>query len=315
MGKKGAALTALVMIVLFVGFTVVIYAKPEGSITANDLQMASDGGSHSNKIVQRVLENTGRMEQFEPGENAEVKVYFGSVTKSGQEDAVVSVSFGPTNTIVAAYTPSGDVYEYIGEVGQFFTVDNVQFQPVKEMGQDMVIIRESANQKIGALEENTFIRGFVFRNDKFERVLNTPENIKASWNLLWNSQELENPSNWRRVLQSSESRWETGDTTALGLTRMQQYLKSSDTDNKQIPQDETFSVEGERVVNQRYYWDDKYGKFILGEAVDQNGNTVAVTEDFTKSPYVLTGEEYNKSRIEPPGGPETIVDNSELTEK
>ena len=314
MRKKWLGLIALTALMLIVAFSAVIYGKPKGDLTARDLQNPNDGNMQE-KIAGQVLDNTGRTGQFDLNDVREVRVYFGNITPTPEDDAVVVVDFGPKNTLIAAYTPNGDVYEYIGEIGEFFKVENVQFMPVKELGHDVVIVNEYADQRIGAFEENSFIRGYAFKDDKFHKVLSTPENIKASWNQLWNLAELQNPNNWRRVVQKTESKWEQGGQAALNLTRMQQYQQSTDTDNQRIPDDETFQTESQRVVTQRYYWDDKYGKFILGEAVDENGNTVAVTEDFSASPYVLSGEEYNKSRIEPPGGPEEIVDNSVLTKK
>lgn len=304
----------LIFGVLVAGYTARIYGKPDTAITAEEIQNPNDA-KNKEMIAQKVLTSTGRQEQFDIGDATNVNVYYGDVLLGDSQDAIISVKFGPKNTIVAAYTPNGEVYEFVAEVGEdFYDVRNVQFIPVKGLENSVVIVKQYADQKLGAIEENTFFKGYHYKDGKFDTVLNTPEDIRASWNKLWDLEGIQDENNWHRVDQKTESKWEEGDNPALNLVRNQRFSISDDK-GQNLPTDETFQTENERVVTQKFYWSDEWGRFILGEKQDKTtGQKVAVIEDFQASPYILTGDVYNKTRILRKDGTYDIVDNDTLTD-
>lgn len=304
----------LIFGVLVAGYTAKIYGRPDNVITAEEIQNPNDE-KNKEAIAQKVLTSTGREGQFDLGDASNVNVYYGDVLLGDSQDAIVSVKFGPKNTIVAAYTPNGEVYEYVAEVGEdFYDVRNIQFVPVKGLGNSVVVVKEYADQRLGAIEENSFFRGYRYKDGKFDTVLNTPEDIKASWNRLWDLEGIQDENNWQRVDQKTESKWEEENNTVLNLVRNQKFSISDDK-GQNLPSNETFRAENERVITQKFYWSDEWQSFILGEKQDKTtGQKVAVVEDFQASPYTLTGDMYNKSRILRKDGTYDIVDNDTLTD-
>ena len=137
----------------------------------------------------------------------DVTVYLGSDVTGNPQDAIVTVSFGPKNTVVAAYTADGNVYEYTGDLGDFYGVQNIRFVPVPELKKEIVIVREQVNQSLGSFEQSDILRGYVFDGKEYQDVLNTPQKIESSWNNLWNKGELQEPSLWRRVTEETESKY------------------------------------------------------------------------------------------------------------
>lgn len=288
MGKKKIVLLVSALILLG-GYGAGIYAKTEGDLSQSQV---SDPNSEKNRedIAKSVLESTGRTGQYDLADLEDVTVYFGGAVTGNEEDVLVTLSFGPKNTVVAAYTPDGNVYEYVGDLGDFYGVRSIRFVPSPELGKDIIIVRENVNQSLGSFENTDVLRGYVYENNGFRDVLNTPEKIESSWNNLWNQSDIREESLWRRVTENTESSWTTGENPQLTITRYQDYLESSDQTEGRVPQDETFDKKQSRVVVERFYWSEDWGRFILREAVEKaTGEKVAVIEDLSASPYLLAG--------------------------
>ena len=277
---------------VFAVFTIKTYGVSETLTT----EMLSDTEKNKEEIARIVLNDTGRNAVFEPQEAVKVTVYEGDLLGNGQQQAVIAVSFGLKNTVLAVYTKdkTGDSYTYVSDVGDFFDVRNVFFLPLTGEGTNIMIVREYANQTIGSFERSSFLKGYKWdeENQTFQNVLSIPEGIEVIWNGRWdNSQE----ERWQKIEERSEASTaevENSDGPALKLVQYQAYKISDSTDTENIPNDSTFQTTKNRVVNQIYYWDNDWRRFILSEKKDKaTGETVAVIEDFSASPYVLV-EEY-----------------------
>ncbi|MBM6828095.1 hypothetical protein H9X85_00440 [Anaerotignum lactatifermentans] len=288
MGKKKIVLL-LSALILLGGYTAAAWARIEGDLSQRQVE---DPNSEKNRedIAKSVLESTGRTGQYDLSDLEDVTVYFGGAVTGNEEDVLVSLSFGPKNTVIAAYTPDGNVYEYAGDLGNFYGVRNIRFVPSPELGKDIVIVRENVDQSLGSFEQTDVLRGYVYENNGFRDVLNTPEKIESSWNNIWNQSDIREESLWRRVTENTESSWSSGENPQLTITRYQDYLESSDQSEGQVPEDETFDKKQSRVVVERFYWSEEWGRFILREAVEKaTGEKVAIVEDLSASPYLLAG--------------------------
>ncbi len=287
--RRKSVVLLLSALILLGGYSAAIYAGIEGDLSQSQVD---DPNSEKNReeIAKSVLESTGRSEQYDLADLEDVTVYLGGAVTGNEEDVLVSLSFGPKNTVVAAYTPDGNVYEYVGDLGDFYGVRSIRFVPSPELGRDIIIVRENVNQSLGSFEQTDVLRGYVYENNGFRDVLNTPEKIEASWNNIWNQSDIREESLWRRVTESTESSWSTGETPQLTITRYQDYLESSEKEEGQVPQDDTFDKKQSRVVVERFTWSDEWGRFILREAVEKaTGEKVAIIEDLSASPYLLAG--------------------------
>lgn len=243
------------------------------------------------QIAQRVLEKTGRTEQYDLQDLENVTVYVGSEATNSEDNAVVTLNFGPKNTVVAVYRSDGSVYEYMGDLGDFYGVQNVKFVPVETLGKDVVIVQERVNQSLGSFEETDVVRGYVYDGKEYQNVLNTPEKIQSSWNDIWNK-GLNKPSLWRRITEETESEWVSGEDASFQVTRYQTYLESDNKDESLEPEDDTFKQKDERIVVEKFYWSDEWQRFILREAVEKaTGQKVAIVENLQASAYQLAGFE------------------------
>ena len=263
--KKWGIVICVAFIVLGI-FTVKTYGVAE-KITTDMLQ---DPNSEKNKenISRIVLEDTGRNAVFSPEETVEITIYQGDLLGNGQEQAVIALSFGLKNTDLAVYTKDkeGDGYTYVSDVGEFFDVKDVFFLPLSSDGTNIMIVREYANQNIGAYERSSFLKGYIWddKNETFQNVLNIPEGIEVTWNGSWDTSGEER---WQKIEERSEfadGKTDNNNPT-LNLTQYQAYRISDSTDKDNIPDESTFHTAKNRVVNQTYYWDDNWRRFILSE--------------------------------------------------
>lgn len=309
--KKIVMITAAC--VLLGGYTAGIYAQPETDVTRKQLE-SPNTQENQRELAESVLRDTGRSEAYDINDLEKVTVYYGDVSEGAGRDAVVTVSFGPRDTVVAAYTPEGEVYQYIGDIGQFYGVQNIQFIPVPSTGRDVVIVRETTDQSIGAYESTNLLRGYLYTGqEEFKDVLHTTEQIQAIWNAIWGAEETKKQENWQKVTENTESGWTLDDIPSLQITRYQEYMQAEDGAGNLVPPGEDFESDSKRVVVERYYWSDAWNRFILGEATEKaTGEKVAVIENRDASPYFLAGFREDSFLIERPDGSEDIVADTGL---
>lgn len=316
--KKWGIIVCIAFAVLVI-FTIKTYGVVE-QITEEMLQEPNSEQNKQN-IARIVLEDTGRNVVFSPEEVQQITVYQGDLLGNGQQQAAIALSFGLKNTILAVYTKEkqGENYTYISDVGNFFDVRDVFFLPLSSDGTNIMIVREYANQNIGAYERSSFLKGYIWddKNDMFQNVLNIPEGIEVTWNGSWDTSGEER---WQKIEERSEfaSGENSNHNPTLKLVQYQAYKISESTDKDNIPDESTFYTAKSRVVNQNYYWDDNWRRFILDEKKDKaTGEKVAVIEDYSASPYVLV-EEYNDMAnnvvIQRKNGTIEIVPNDALLE-
>ena len=261
-------------------------------------------------IAGRVLDSTGRNSMFNANEVESVRVNYGELTQKGVQDAVVTVKFGPKSTIMAVYTPVDGKYEYVGEIGYFYDVGNIKFLQPGKNGLEIVAFKEKNNQTAGALENNSFTRTYGYDDGKFQNLLNIDENIETWWtDTVYRDN---NSQTWYKITQTSNIQ-KSDDDRSVEAVKTQIYYVAEDYNKNGIPDEEEFSELGRRSVKELYYWDDSWERFILDEATEKaTDKNVAVIQDYGYSPYVLTGDEFDKYRILRRDGTSEIVDYDAL---
>lgn len=315
--KRKKIVLAAIVCVLLGGYTAGIYAQPAEGVTRTQLE-SPDTQKNREDIAESVLRDTGRSGLYDLNDLENVTVYYGDVTTGPERDAVVTVSFGPNNTVVAAYTPEGDVYQFVGDIGNFSGVQNIQFVPVPSEGKDVVIVRETSDQAIGAHEASELLRGYLYTGEgggeDFSNVLQTTQQIQSIWNALWNTEAGQNRENWLKVTENTESGWNLGEEApSLEITRYQEYLTADNGQDALVPPSADFESDAKRVIVERYYWSDEWNRFILGEAEEiATGEKVAVIENRDASPYFLAGFRDNSFLIERQDGSEDVVKGVDL---
>lgn len=268
-------------------------------------------------IAQTVLEDTGRTGEFMPQEATNIILDYGELVGDGNEQMIVVAEFGPKDSIAAVYTPVSGGYEYLGQLGRFEFIRNFNFLALESLGREIAILREYADEDIGAFEQSTHFKGYLWVDNAFRQVLNIPEQIQATWNtMLEGSPETE--SIWKRIEERTEATYSNGENSRIDLVKYQTYRQAEGSSKEEVPQVFEFNTINSRIVNQTYTWSDEWLYFILGEATDNNtGQRVAVLEDFGAAPYGLL-EEYNAEygsnvRILKQDGTEEVVPRDRLT--
>lgn len=296
--------------VIFFGLTIKVFGIP-GSISMDEFANANEPENRV-RIAEKVLVSTGRTDMFTPEEARDIRVNYGELTKKGVQDALVTVDFGPEATVMAVYTPTENGYEYAGEVGYFYDVDNITFIKPNLNGLDVITFRERNNQSIGGLERSSFIRGYGYGGGAFRNVINIDENIESWWNDTYTGSSTEPV--WHKITQTSNIQNSDNDKQ-IDATKTQVYSVAENTNSKSRPADEEFEERNRRTVEEVFRWNDEWQRFIVGEKIENaTGEKVAVIKDFGASPYVLTGDLFNKYRIVRNDGTVDVVDYEDVSE-
>ncbi len=264
------------------------------------------------KIAERVLVSTERTDMFKPQEAVSVRVNYADIIGKNVHDALVTVDFGPKATIMAVFTPIDNGYQYVGEVGYFYDVDNITFLRPESSPADIITFREKNNQSIGEMENSSFIRGYAYKDGKFVNVINIDENIEVWWNDEANG--VTDNAKWNRITQTSVIKYSDNGNT-IDAAKTQVYSTVPPTANDMKPEDSAFMEQNRRVIDEIFTWSDDWQTYIVSEKTENfTGENVTVLKDFGALPYTLTGDLFNRYRILRGDGSVDIVDYEELSE-
>lgn len=299
-----------VLCVLLGGYTAGIYGQTD-KITKKQI-LYLDEKKNEEDVAKKVLKDTDRTDSYDLNDLENVMVFYGNVNGEEEKDAVICVNIGGNNTIVAAYTSSGDAYEYLGDIGNFYDVDHVQFVSVNSLEKDIVLVNEVVNQQNGVNKVSNFLGGYLFgKENDFYSVLHTPIQVELTWNEV--KEKVKEPISWKRFAEKAETSWKSiGETTKLDIVRYQSYMTAPNK-GEQLPEDSQFIKQDSRVITEEFYWSDQWQRFIIGEAIEEKtGQPVAVLENSDNGPYVLAGFVENCYLIQRKDGYQDIVHVDEL---
>ncbi|MGL4791172.1 MAG: hypothetical protein ACRCW1_07150, partial [Anaerotignaceae bacterium] len=235
---------------------------------------------------------------------------------------ILTGNYGPKLTLIGVYEENNGIYNFFAPVGTFYEVPSIETVNLKPLNKNLIFLKEYADQKIGSYERSEFSRGFLWDGEKFKLVFSTQNNIIADWNDLWNEPGFQtgipSQSQWRKVTEDTKLYLDNADIPKIKAVRNQNYLLSSDTDAKNIPTDDTYTVANSRTIEDIYTWSDKWQQFILDEKIlSTTGEEVAIIEDFGSLPYALLDafEPYvDKLRVVTSEGTAMLVNREDLTD-
>lgn len=272
-----------------------------------------DKMSNKNNILEVVLKDTKYTEWEDVADRIGLNISFADLLGDSQKELLLTLSLSSKNSIVAVYQKQKDDYEYIGLIDEFFDIRGIQAIPMEKQEKDIIIIREFVDQMTGAFEKGTYLRGYIWNNGQFEMVLSIIEDYTAYWNEMWDQPSKTNPF-WLKIEEKSTIQWENGPYPVIRIIENQFYYKSKVTNRKEMPKEEEYQLVDSKDVLQIYYWNEKYQHFVMSEGKDiKTGETVAIIEDLSLSPFQLAGFEQNQYRIKRQDGTIETVPKSQIT--
>jgi len=250
-------------------------------------QYMNSKGNERKDLEREIIKNIAELENITGNlDGITLKAVLGDVAGDENKDVIFIMKVSPKNTIVVVYEAVEDKYKYLGTVDNFFEVEALQIMPVKSGEKSLIIVREYADQMLGAYETNTFLRIYHWQNNKFELVLNLIEDTKAYWNEMWDNINDGKNKYWLSIKSSGEAVWKESEYPVVEIAEKQQYLKSEQYNSIDIPY--SFKIEKQREINQKYYWSQKWQHFIMEEAKEKStGEELAVLEDMGNNPFGL----------------------------
>ncbi|MCQ4727284.1 hypothetical protein NE664_11580 [Anaerotignum faecicola] len=313
---KNKRLISAGLITLFLVLMVVkIYGVTD--ILTLDLVRDRENPESRKKIAEIVLNDAGVSDQYQPEEVMSIRTFYGDLTGDNNEDLVIVTEIGPTVSYISAYAQDGNNFTFLDSIGPMATIENLELTKAPSLDRDFIVVRENINQKIGAFENSTYYKFYIWDNENLREAGVLPERVRTDWNLAWDSQNQTSPSDWRRIDMDADIAIQDPVNSELLITLYQRYLKSSDTANKSVPADDTYSVIAERTIPATLKWSPEWLYFIVSEKIDNaTGEKVAVIEDMAYSPYALVPEysdtTKNKYRILRKDGTQEIVDKGSV---
>ncbi len=287
---KNKRLISAGLITLFLVLMVVnIYGVTD--ILTLDLVRDRENPESRKKIAEIVLNDAGVSDQYQPEEVMSIRTFYGDLTGDNNEDLVIVTEIGPTVSYISAYAQDGNNFTFLDSIGPMATIENLELTKAPSLDRDFIVVRENINQKIGAFENSTYYKFYIWDNENLREAGVLPERVRTDWNLAWDSQNQTSPSDWRRIDMDADIAIQDPVNSELLITLYQRYLKSSDTANKSVPADDTYSVIAERTIPATLKWSPEWLYFIVSEKIDNaTGEKVAVIEDMAYSPYALVPE-------------------------
>lgn len=259
------------------------------------------------KIAAVVLQDTGFDDTLSSNEATMVRIEYGDLTQDGNRDAIITVSFGPYENIMAAYTLGEDGYEYLGLIGHFFGVDNLFIIRPEGAEQDVLLFRERNDQSMNAFESSAILRAYTYIDGEFKNVLSFDENVEARWNKC-----IQQEDKWCRIMQVSKI-VNQNDYRVVNVLKEQTFSTAAVPSSRIRPVESDFVEQASRTVTETYTWDVDWQRYLLDKKIEkETGEVVGILQDFGDSPYVLVGDGFNRYKILRKDGTFDIVNYDEV---
>ncbi|WP_058484870.1 hypothetical protein [Defluviitalea phaphyphila] len=313
---KNKAYKFIFVLIIIFGLVYII-DKVEANREINPLWIkefmsSEDNIESKNNILQIVLEDI----KYNTWENKinEIKLNINesNILGNDEKELILTIFLEPKKSIIVVYKKDNNSYKYVGIVDKFFDIQGVQTIPIDKKNRDIIVVREFVDQMLGAFEQGTYIRAYIWEDEKFEMVLSVIEDYSAYWNEMWDKEQKIDPR-WLRIMDKASIQWENGPYPVLKILENQSYAKSTIINSKNMPKEDEYEVISSREVLQEYYWSDKYNHFILSEGKNvKTGETIAIIEDLSLSPFELAGFKLEQYRIKTQDGKIEIVPKNQI---
>lgn len=198
----------------------------------------------------------------------------------------------------------------LGVVDSFYKITDIDILPLKKRKTNLIIVRESIDEKNTTYEKGTFIRVYNY-NKNFNIVLSLIENYEFYNNQMWDG--VTNNSRWEMFSKKTDILWENEYYPKVNTLEYQSYFVSKEVNSEQLPKNVDFDITKIKEVKTEYIWSNKYNHFIIGEGVTKNSRKdVAIIEDLTYSLFNLKDKikAEEKYRIKYKNGTIEVVDKS-----
>ncbi len=280
---KKAKRTALFLLPFVLCSVIIsIHTAFGSSISVSQLENVRDGNTKK-QIAKIVLEDTGKSIPDNELDSVKVEIFMENTMGNDEDDAIISVSYGPKHNVTAVYQKEKGRYEFAGSLGEFFAPKNIIVKNFK-YGNPLIFLSDYTNQKVGALEESTYLYGNVWdeETEEFVNVFTEPMNINTQW--------LENGV-WQKVERKGSAVYENSAVPNIKSDFEQAYYTAEDRGTKTSPDAEVYNLVEDWQEQETYYWSREWGRFIVEEKIEKStGEKVAVVSRWEKLPYSRTPE-------------------------
>lgn len=280
---KKAKRTALFLLpFILCSFIAGIHTVFGSSISQSQIENISNENTKK-QIAKIVLEDTGKSIPDSELEKVKVEIFMENTMGNTEKDAIISVSYGPKHNVTAVYEKDKTGYEYAGSLGDFFAPKNIIVKNFKH-GNPLIFLSDATNQKIGALEECTYLYGSTWNEEteEFVNVFTEPMNINTQW--------LEDGV-WHKVERKGSAVYENSAVPNIKSDFEQAYYTAEDGGRKTSPSSEDYTLMEEWKEQETYYWSSEWRRFIVEEKIEKStGEKVAVVSRWEKLPYSRTPE-------------------------
>lgn len=280
---KKAKRTALFLLpFVLCSFMAGIHTVFGSSISQRQIENISNEDTKK-QIAKIVLEDTGKSIPDKELDAVKVEVFMENTMGNDEDDAIISVSYGPKHNITAVYEKDKIGYEYAGSLGDFFAPKNIIVKNFKH-GNPLIFLSDYTNQKIGALEECAYLYGSIWNEEEkeFVNVFTEPMNINTQW--------LEDGV-WHKVERKGSAVYENSAVPNIKTEYDQYYYTADDSGTKTAPSAEMYTLIENWKETESFYWNNEWGRFIVDEKIEKStGEKVAVVSRWEKLPYSRTPE-------------------------
>ena len=275
---KKAKRTALFLLpFILCSFIAGIHTVFGSSISQSQIENISKENTKK-QIAKIVLEDTGKSIPGKELDGVKVEVFMENTMGNDEDDAIISVSYGPKHNITAVYQKEKGGYEYAGSLGEFFAPKNIIVKNFKH-GNPLIFLSDDTNQKIGALEECTYLYGSTWNEEteEFVNVFTEPMNINTQW--------LEDGV-WHKVERKGSAVYENSAVPNIKTEYNQSYYTADDAGTKTNPSAEMYTIIENWQETESFYWSSEWRRFIVDEKIEKStGEKVAVVSRREKLPY------------------------------
>lgn len=180
------------------------------------------------------------------------------------QEVILAFSLPPDRGIVTILQKQQHQYILLTSLDHLLPISNLDklvLQPNKEL----LVTRENHNEQMGAFSEAHLVKVWGW----FDMGLRVLWDEKSYWELKWlNSWQdpKASPEKWYRLIQDYQITYQPTPSPSIRVQGTQSRYEAP-ADNAIIPGESAFALKKARQVEQVYYWNEKWQRFILHTAL------------------------------------------------
>lgn len=242
--------------------------------------------SPKTSLAAQALEETARMliNYLEPELAREIwdcRFLFINLLGDKEEELIISLSLMPDRGVLALLQKQNNHYVLLYSLDNLLPITKMERILLPE-GREILSTREEHQERIGSYSESKMVKLWAWKGNSLHMVWSDNAYWELNWLNTWQNPQSE-PLKWFKLIHEAGISFRAEPKPSI-VTKANQSYYECPAAEKVLPPQQQFKLISTRQVNEEYYWNEEWQRFIINTATlsdqaDSSNERVAILKD------------------------------------